>query len=55
MFKILVQQTLNNLADEQLKFLIRDRYSSMRFLDVGLEGRTPPLFDCSARRWRRPA
>lgn len=29
MFKILVLQTLHNLADEQLEYLIRDRYSFM--------------------------
>jgi len=41
MFKILVLQTLHNLADEQLEYLIRDRYSFMRFLDLGLEDPVP--------------
>jgi IS5 family transposase len=41
MFKILVLQTLHNLADEQLEYLIRDRYSFMRFLDLGLEDSVP--------------
>lgn len=41
MFKILVLQTLHNLADEQLEFLIRDRLSFMRFLDLGLEDPVP--------------
>jgi IS5 family transposase len=40
-FKILVLQTLHNLADEQLEYLIRDRYSFMRFLDLGLEDPVP--------------
>jgi IS5 family transposase len=39
MFKILVLQSLHNLADEQLEYLIRDRLSFMRFLGLGLEGR----------------
>jgi IS5 family transposase len=41
MFKILVLQTLHNLADGQLEYLIRDRYSFMRFLDLGLEDPVP--------------
>jgi IS5 family transposase len=41
MFKILVLQTLYNLADEQLEYLIRDRLSFMRFLDLGLEDPVP--------------
>src|ERR1700680_723261 len=41
MFKILVLQTLHNLADEQLEYLIRDRLSFMRFLDLGLEDPVP--------------
>lgn len=41
MFKILVLQTLHNLADEQLEYLIRDRLSFMRFLDLGLEDAVP--------------
>jgi len=41
MFKILVLQTLYNLADEQLEYLIRDRLSFMRFLGLGLEDPVP--------------
>jgi hypothetical protein len=41
MFKILVLQTLYNLADEQVEFLIRDRLSFMRFLGLGLEDAVP--------------
>jgi IS5 family transposase len=41
MFRILVLQTLHNLADEQLEYLIRDRLSFMRFLDLGLEDPVP--------------
>ena len=36
-FKILVLQSLHNLSDEQTEYLIRDRLSFMRFLDLGLE------------------
>jgi len=32
MFKVLVLQTLYNLADEQVEYQIRDRLSFMRFL-----------------------
>jgi len=41
MFKILVLQILHNLADEQLEYLIRDRLSFMRFLDLGIEDPVP--------------
>ena len=41
MFKILVIQTLNNLSDEQTEYLINDRLSFMRFLDLGLSDRVP--------------
>ena len=41
MFKVLVLQTLYNLADEQLEYLIRDRLSFMRFLGLGLEDPVP--------------
>ncbi|MFT5130196.1 MAG: IS5 family transposase [Rhodothermales bacterium] len=40
-FKILVLQSLYNLSDEQTEFLIRDRLSFMRFLDLGLEETVP--------------
>jgi len=66
MFKILVIQTLNNLSDEQTAYLINDRVSFMRFLDLGLSDRvplkdcltglmqlcgTPVICRCSARSW----
>ena len=41
MFKVLVLQTLYNLADEHVEYLIRDRLSFMRFLDLGLEDTVP--------------
>jgi transposase len=41
MFKVLVLQTLYNLADEQVEYQIRDRLSFMRFLGLGLEDRVP--------------
>ena len=40
-FKILVLQSLHNLSDEQTEYLIRDRMSFMRFLDLGLEDPVP--------------
>jgi IS5 family transposase len=40
-FKILVLQSLYNLSDEQTEFMIRDRLSFMRFLDLGLEDAVP--------------
>jgi len=41
MFKVLVLQTLYNLADEQVAYQIRDRLSFMRFLGLGLEDTVP--------------
>ena len=41
MFKILVLQTLYNLADERVEYQIRDRLSFMRFLGLGLEDTVP--------------
>src|SRR5712675_1776247 len=35
-FKIVVLQSLHNLSDEQSEYLIRDRLSFMRFLDLEL-------------------
>ena len=40
-FKIVVLQSLYNLSDEQTEYLIRDRLSFMRFLDLGLEDPVP--------------
>jgi transposase, IS5 family len=41
MFKVLVLQTLYNLADEQVEYQVRDRLSFMRFLGLGLEDVVP--------------
>jgi IS5 family transposase len=41
MFKILVIQAQNNLSDERAEFLINDRLSFMRFLDLSLGDRVP--------------
>jgi transposase, IS5 family len=40
-FKIVVLQSLHNLSDEQTEYLIRDRISFMRFLDLELEDPAP--------------
>jgi hypothetical protein len=40
-FKIVVLQSLHNLSDEQTEYLIRDRISFMRFLDLELEDSVP--------------
>ena len=40
-FKIVVLQSLHNLSDEQTEYLIRDRLSFMRFLDLELEDSVP--------------
>ena len=39
--KVVVLQSLYNLSDEQTEFMIRDRLSFMRFLDLGLEDPVP--------------
>ncbi|WP_165741852.1 IS5 family transposase, partial [Candidatus Thiosymbion oneisti] len=41
MFKMLVLQTLYNLADEQVEYQIRDRLSFTRFLGLGIEDEVP--------------
>lgn len=41
MFKALVLQHLYNLADDELEFQIRDRYTFCRFLGLKPEGRVP--------------
>src|SRR3981189_746042 len=40
-FKIVVRQSLHNLSDEQTEYLIRDRFSFMRFLDLEIEDPVP--------------
>ena len=40
-FKIMVLQSLHNLSDEQTEYLIGDRLSFMRFLDLDLEDPVP--------------
>jgi IS5 family transposase len=41
MFKVLVLQSLYNLGDDSIEYLIRDRLSFMRFLGLGLQDRVP--------------
>jgi len=41
MFRILVLQTLYNLADEQVEYRVCDRLSFARFLGLGIEGAVP--------------
>jgi len=41
MFKVLVLQSLYNLADERLEYQMRDRLSFMRFLGLNLMSRIP--------------
>ena len=41
MFKILILQALYSLSDDQMKFMIRDRLSFMRFLGLGLNDTVP--------------
>jgi IS5 family transposase len=40
-FKIVVLQSLHNLSDQQTEYLIRDRFSFMRFLDLEIEDPVP--------------
>src|SRR5438093_3832138 len=40
-FKIMVLQSLHNLSDDRTEYLIRDRRSFMRFLDLELEDPVP--------------
>src|SRR6266702_2535832 len=40
-FKIVVLQSLHNLSDERTEYLIRDRISFMRFLDLELDDPVP--------------
>jgi len=41
MFKVLILQTNHNLSDERTEFLIKDRLSFMRFLDLSLGDTVP--------------
>jgi hypothetical protein len=41
MFRMLVLQSLYNLADEQVEYQVRDRLSFTRFLRLGIEDRIP--------------
>ena len=41
MFKVLMIQTINALSDERTEYLINDRLSFMRFLNLGLSDRVP--------------
>src|SRR5262250_732059 len=49
-FKIVVLQSLHNLSDEQTEYLIRDRLSFMRFLDLDLEDPVPGHHDLAISR-----
>jgi IS5 family transposase len=40
-FRVLLLQALYNLGDDNVEYLIRDRLSFMRFLDLGLQDRVP--------------
>jgi IS5 family transposase len=41
MYKILILQSLYNLADDAMEYMIRDRLSFMRFLDLSLTEKIP--------------
>ena len=41
MFKVLILQAMHALSDERAEFLIKDRLSFMRFLDLGLADAVP--------------
>jgi len=41
MFKALILQASHSLSDERTKYLIKDRLSFMRFLDLGLANAVP--------------
>lgn len=41
MFKILVLQQMNDLADDKMEFMIKDRLSFQRFLGLGLQDTIP--------------
>ena len=58
-FKALVLQALYNLSDDQAEYQLRDCFSFMRFLGLGLEDAVPDArlmtYGSIARRWRRRA
>ena len=41
MFKVLILQAMHALSDERTEFLIKDRLSFVRFLDLGLADSVP--------------
>jgi IS5 family transposase len=41
MFKILILQSLYNLADDAMEYMVRDRLSFMRFLELSLTDKVP--------------
>ena len=41
MFKVLILQQLHNPLDDGIEYQLRDRFSFMRFLGLGLEDRVP--------------
>ena len=54
MFKALILQASHSLSDERTEYLIKDRLSFMRFLDLELADAVPDATSCFVRRWRRP-
>ena len=54
MFKVLVIQTTNNLSDERAEFLINDRLSFMRFLDLDYRIASPMRGRRRARQLNEP-
>ena len=41
MFKIIILQSLYNLSDNKTEYMIRDRLSFMRFLELKMEDKVP--------------
>ena len=55
MFKVLILQSLYNLADAQTEFQIRDRFTFLRFLGLSPESRVPDVGFSGVRESARPA
>lgn len=41
LFKMLILQQLYNISDEKLEYLVNDRLSFMKFLNLSIEGKVP--------------
>ena len=50
MFKAIVLCALYNLSDDQVEYQLRDRFSFMRFLGLGLEDKGSPISSCNGVR-----